>query len=565
MASPDHLPRPERELQAYRETGVTAVSPRLARWLTVGFLATICLIPAVEGVRRLLSDAVRPGSGEAVAAGVAADPAPTDDSLLGTVEAYNRRLRDLIARCDDWTRTGSAVPAAVRPWVQAVLAHTLGAGSEQVLIGRDGWLFFRPAVDHLVGPPFLATAAGPAPGRRAGRTDDPVAAIADLRDQLALRGIELVLLPVPVKAALSPERLGRVEAVPPAPLENPSTAGFRDALAAAGVHLLDPTPTLLALARSSRRPAYLASDTHWTPAAMEAVATALAVHLRDLVPLPPAAPGLQETVITVRAPGDLATMLDLPPGLGLRPSQEVTIHPVAGSDGAPLQPRRGAPVLLLGDSFANIYSRPELGWGAAAGLGERLAFHLGWPIDAITHNDDGAIATRRDLTRELAADPGRLAAVRVVVWELTERELSRGDWRPLSLPAASTATAASSASGRFVHLPRGASVLATGSVAAAAEVADPRAAPYADYVRALLLTDLTCEPPCDGDRALVFVSAMEDRALSFGAAFAVGDRIRLRLSSWAAAPERLHSASRGELLDADLLLETPLWGEEITP
>ena len=89
-----------------------------------------------------------------------------------------------------------------------------------------------------------------------------------------------------------------------------------------------------------------------------------------------------------------------------------------------------------GDSFAAIYSASELGWGAGAGLPERLAARLGLPVDRIVQNAGGASATRERLARELAADPARLDGVRVVVWIFAAREWSRGAWRDVLLEPA---------------------------------------------------------------------------------------------------------------------------------
>ena len=109
--------------------------------------------------------------------------------------------------------------------------------------------------------------------------------------------------------------------------------------------------------------------------------------------------------------------------LKLRPNQRVfgeevvTIHPVVDAAGAPWQPEPAAEVLLLGDSFANIYSLELMNWGAAAGFAEQLSFALHRPVDTILRNDDGAYATREMLSRELAQGEDRLAGKKVVVWQ----------------------------------------------------------------------------------------------------------------------------------------------------
>ncbi len=110
------------------------------------------------------------------------------------------------------------------------------------------------------------------------------------------------------------------------------------------------------------------------------------------------------------------------------------IHQVQAANGDPWEPSTAADVLLMGDSFTNIFSLEGMGWGASAGLGAQLSFALQRPVDVIAQNDSGAFATRQSLSRELAAGEDRLAGKRVVVWEFASRELSVGDWKPLTFP-----------------------------------------------------------------------------------------------------------------------------------
>ena len=77
-------------------------------------------------------------------------------------------------------------------------------------------------------------------------------------------------------------------------------------------------------------------------------------------------------------------------------TQAITIEVVLDDDGQPLRPNRSSPVLLLGDSFTNIYSAPQMGWGPH-GLPEHLAYHLGKRVELIARNDAGAYATREML------------------------------------------------------------------------------------------------------------------------------------------------------------------------
>jgi len=114
------------------------------------------------------------------------------------------------------------------------------------------------------------------------------------------------------------------------------------------------------------------------------------------------------------------------------------VWPVRDEAGAPFEPKEDADVLLLGDSFTNVFSLGQMGWGEGAGLGPQLGRVLGRDVDVIAQNDAGAHATRRLLANAIAgAEPGaadRLAGKKVVVWEFASRELAVGDWKRVSWP-----------------------------------------------------------------------------------------------------------------------------------
>lgn len=128
-------------------------------------------------------------------------------------------------------------------------------------------------------------------------------------------------------------------------------------------------------------------------------------------------------------------MLKLPEGRSLFPPQAVTVHQVQDETGASWEPDPTAKVLLLGDSFTNVYSVDEMGWGGSAGLGPQLALALGSKVDVLARNDSGAFATRQMLFRALLAGEDRLLGKRVVIWEFASRELSVGDWKLIDWPA----------------------------------------------------------------------------------------------------------------------------------
>lgn len=452
--------RPAREEQALREVGRTEVSRPVAAALAALTLITAFGVLAVEQ-----AGLAREGGGELWPAALASEVARgfEEGRLLGV----NRALLAEIAAFEARLEEDSLLVERVVPWAQWVEAALLGDGNRRVYLGRsagggggggegaeaDRWLFFRPDVAYLAGRPFLDPRVLEA--RRAGSESwtaplrpDPRPALAGFARQLGERGIALVVVPTPVKPMLHPERLAGARDGWRPPLQNRSFPRLVRDLEAAGVAVFDPAPVLARALRETGEPQYLAYDTHWTPEAMDRVAAALARRLtaRHLgLPglLGPGSPAgsspYYRQPVRVRGTGDLARMLRLEATEGvlpeLFPPQAVTVHQVLDPLGGFVRPDREAEVLLLGDSFTNVYSQSELGWGQGAGIAEQLAYHLGRPVDRIAVNAGGSHTTRERLAQVLAGDPGRLDGKRVVVYQFAVRELSEGDWRRVELPA----------------------------------------------------------------------------------------------------------------------------------
>jgi alginate O-acetyltransferase complex protein AlgJ len=438
-----HVPRPAREEQALREVGRTAVSRPVAAALSVLFLATAFGVLAAEQIGVALRPEADLWPGWGAFRGQLAE-AVRDDGLLGA----NRVLLAEVAAFEERLDEGSLLVEHAVPWAQWAETAWLGTGNRRAYVGpvRDGewWLFYRPDVAYVTGPPFLAPEVLEA--RRAAADSwepvvrpDPRPAILAFRRQLAERGIDLVVVPTPVKPSIHPERLAGEREGWEVPLQNRSFETLVGELVAAGVEVFDPAPLLARAARETGRPQYLAADTHWTPEALDRVAEALGWRLADVLGgAPEAAPAAYyRQPVRVRGVGDLARMLRLPeaPGLPeLFPPQEVTVQQVLDPLGSLARPDSGADVLLLGDSFTNVYSQAELGWGQGAGLAEQLAYRLGRPVDRIAVNAGGSHTTRERLADLLRADPGRLDGKEVVVYQFAVRELSAGDWKLIDLP-----------------------------------------------------------------------------------------------------------------------------------
>ena len=533
----------ERARQAERELGSTEVGRGLAGALAAAFLATLLVVPALQ----------------------LRGPPPDWGSLLAGIpsECTLRRFEDRLE--DDSVAGGWLLPR-----LQALLVRALHVGNEQVYLGSGGWLYHRPDVDYVTGPGFLEPRVLAARSHGGDACEgppqpDPLAAVASFAAQLSERGIRLVLVPTPVKPAVAPERLAPLAG----PLQNPSFADFVAAATARGASVFDPAPLLLG------PQAYLATDTHWRPEAMERVAAALARSLEEQGAFAPAAPvRYARAARPARHFGDLTLLLNLPAGQRLYPPEDVTIQQVQESD-VPWRPTRGAEVLLLGDSFSNVYSDPAafrgerdgdaLGWGEAAGFAEQLSFALGRPVDRIARNAGGAHAARADLAREVAreaeAGSDRLAGVRVVVWQFAVRELAQGDWKEIPLAAAPARREAAEPAPAAA-----AASVVVGSVAARAEAPRPGSVPYRDALIGLQLKGVaTRSGPAVPGEIVVFVFGMRDDAWTDAARLAPGARIALRLEPWddEGVQRRVGSLNRVELDDLTLLALPTYFGEPV--
>lgn len=531
--TPETKRKMSREDEAELALGRTDFSPGARPLLIVAFLLTIMAVIAAQIVARQPIFEM-PGVLPAAAKIRAARSASDFWELIPKAEHIKAAEKDLEKQ--------SVIAKALRPRVQGVLTGMLHSGTEQASIGRDGWLFYRSDVEYITGPAFLDPARLRQRAHDAHIQPDPVKGIVHFRDQLAKRGIELIVMPMPVKPCLEGDKLG---ARPATALHNVSHPEFLARLASAKVRVFDPTPLLLA---RKTAPQYLETDTHWRPEAMEFIAQKLAAKIQ---------PGpAVETPVTERqisALGDIAGLLGLGESQQFFRPQTVTIHQVPAGNGL-WRPSTDASVLLLGDSFANIFSLEAMGWGEAAGFAEHLSRALGQPLDCILRNSDGSFATRDHLQRELARGRDRLAGKKIVVWEFATRELAIGDWKLLPLDLGTPQPS------KFFNPQPGEWKTVTGTVAAISSVPRPGTVPYAEHILTAHLVDIE---GADATQALVCTWSMLAQKWTRAASLRPGDRVKLRVRAWSDVSAQYEKFKSSDLSDAALQLEERVWGEMI--
>jgi SGNH hydrolase-like domain, acetyltransferase AlgX len=358
-----------------------------------------------------------------------------EDQDLLVLELFQRApTRENIEQFETDIEQNSFAKTWVQPRLQLFLTKWLRKGNQKAVVAEDGWLYYAPGIAHIAGPGFLQAPQIARRGRGTNSDDehiqaDPRPAIDSFRRYLQARGVELLLLPVPDKSAVVPGPLhGRTGAEAPV-AQNSDWRPFVTWAQASGIGVLDVTPASVSDAGGSK---FLTQDTHWSPTWLAVVARELASSVKSRVQLSErTAKQYHREPVQVERVGDLVDMLKLPADQQLFHPVAVTVQQVKDADGQNWQESADSEVLLLGDSFTNIYSLDYMGWGAAAGLGPQLSAELGHTIDVIAQNDSGAYATRQLLMQEEAAGKARLAGKKLVIWEFAARELSVGDWKVL--------------------------------------------------------------------------------------------------------------------------------------
>ncbi len=352
-----------------------------------------------------------------------------------------RRLEsDLESKC--------RLAQALRPSVQYARFVLLQDAGDQALLGRNGWFFYRPAVQYLVEKGISSSKSEASNSSALHFTlhtsdsapeNDIFAAIVSFRDELAQRGIKLLVMPAPNKSSIYPEMLAvRGETTNPV---NPTSRKVLAALKQAGVEIVD---LFEAYARVRSVPVraypetspgvttnyYLAQDSHWSPEGMRLAADVVARRLLDLGWVENGAIKYDTKPVAIKRHGDVLRMMRVPQVERLYEPEQINCTQVVNTEtGKPYADDPNSPVLVLGDSFLRIFERDEPGSG---GFIAHLAYNLGFGLTSIV-NDGGASTLVR---QQLARKPALLKGKKVVVWEFVERDIRFGTegWQMIPLP-----------------------------------------------------------------------------------------------------------------------------------
>jgi alginate O-acetyltransferase complex protein AlgJ len=311
-------------------------------------------------------------------------------TALVAADAFTAAVKDALAQASP---TQSAIPGAVKPW-----------------------RFVTKELQHLAHGD-LAQAAFPAINVEG---TDPLPVIAQYGADLKKIGVELLLVPVPPKAAIYPDKLSAQLASDAAP----AMKDFLAKITASGVQVLDLEP-LFRQHRSAQpeQALYCATDSHWSPLGAELAATAVAKQLASLPALSqrPTTSFTLSATETLEFHGDLLSTEEK----GSLPPEQLPLRKVSPATAGP------SPILVIGDSHCQVFRTGGNMLASDAGFIDHLASALSTPIEEISSQASGADQPRADIARRTAKDRQFWSSRKVVVWLFTAREFTQGKWRPI--------------------------------------------------------------------------------------------------------------------------------------
>jgi alginate O-acetyltransferase complex protein AlgJ len=312
---------------------------------------------------------------------------------------------------------------AQQKFVNDLAAKSRAAQSENaaVIAGLDGWLFLSSDIRFLSVGQFWGADAAKVSRAHKPESADPIPAIVDFHDQLKKRGIDLLLMPVPPKAAIYPEKI-----VPDVDLHGetaaPYLARFYDELRKREIDVVDLSPVFLQNRTNEHGPVFCKTDTHWSGFGCVLAAQTLKDKVREKLAGQPRQDYTAEwKEITIK--GDLGDLAG--PNIKKPEPEKIAVRTIGDKGtGAAISPDANSPLLIIGDSHTLVFHDFL---GEKSGLLDQLAYETGMAPDLIGTRGSGSTSVRISLYRRARKDPGYLAKKKVIVWCFAAREFTESD------------------------------------------------------------------------------------------------------------------------------------------
>jgi alginate O-acetyltransferase complex protein AlgJ len=296
----------------------------------------------------------------------------------------------------------------------------------------DGWFFLQSELQHVGKGEFWKQAWAEVAAAKA----DPRPVIEAYHKALAEAGVKLILVPVPPKAVIYPEKLSaKVKMAGALPAEDAtfSIAEFYAPLKAAGVEVIDLEPVLKA--ERKKNPAeklYCEQDSHPSPYTCEVIARSIYDRIKDEPWVAAAKASGMEFGTTQptkeEVTGDLAAGYD-------PPKESLVVRFAGKADGKggieKVEPNaKASPVIVVGDSHTLIFSEGGDMLLSGAGMTDHLQSLLGFPVYRQANKGSGVDAARGQLARTAAQTPGFYGNKKIVIWCVGARTFTvERQWR----------------------------------------------------------------------------------------------------------------------------------------
>jgi hypothetical protein len=291
--------------------------------------------------------------------------------------------------------------------------------------GRDGWLFSAAELRQL---------------SRISSTSAATGAIADYAQQLRSRNIDLIVVPVPPKAVIYPDKVSRAAKVPmrsrrPARLDSLLKAAM-DELKARKVGVVDLTPAFIAHREDKEGLVFPRTSNTWGPYGVKIAVKEIADAVRKSnAGGRGSVTGISAEPVTLTFAGGLGIGASGP----IKPEtiQTVKIGRITGDKVRSLAfNTSGGSLLLMGDSNILAWreaNNPPGSRGAFCSLAEQLAAELQIVPDVLSNTGDGRNTPRLRILRERTSGRGMLGSTRTVVWVVSALDLTSPNWQRVPL------------------------------------------------------------------------------------------------------------------------------------
>ena len=226
---------------------------------------------------------------------------------------------------------------------------------------------------------------------------------------LKRKGIDLIVVPVPKMPEVYPDRI--VSSVPPDRIVAPRVRQLLKTLLLSDVEVVDLLPVFLDSRARAEPILFLPADSHWSGWAQRLAAGEIAERLKRYPFIRQAldGPAIYRTDRTrVAIPGSIWPFLNDRERHELSGFTDYELPRVTTVDGRPFCETRNAPVMVIGDSYTDVF---QLCFAKGTGIDAWLAEKINLPVS----NVSSAGATVAPL-KEIGRNPELLRGTKVVVW-----------------------------------------------------------------------------------------------------------------------------------------------------